>query len=284
MRCFPLRVKILFFTSALLLIGSCTPLKYGISKKEKKYAETYAHNLNAAFGIPVGSDQNKENLRERDEYVFRYAPQKGSSSWVTHRIVASDYGQTPRRRGRFLTDPLLPDSLQINHEHYTHSGYDRGHMVRSKERTVSTDSNRATFYMTNVFPQTPDLNRGVWLSFERFCEKLAGMGYHLYVHTGGIYQNKQTLKDEGNVAIPDSCYKTVLAIDTEGELNYFPKDTFTVAVVMPNIAGIRSDEWYKYITTVKAVEQSTGLNFYPLLTRKKSRMYETILWPKNTFN
>lgn len=262
--------------AALLFLAGCTQIRYGISGSEKQYAETFADNQNVKWGIPFGSDRNEEMLYERDEYVFDYNPGKGASNWVSYCLSISDFGKTPRRKGRFLTDPLLPDSLGISHNHYTHSGFDRGHMVRSLERTQSADSNKATFFMTNVFPQTPDLNRGVWLAFERFCNKLADTGYVLFINTGGIYGSDQSLKDEGAVRIPDSCYKTVLVMDTAGNIDLYPSDAFTIAVVMPNIAGIRGDDWGKYITTVRAVEKSTKLNFYPLLKRKNAEVLETV--------
>lgn len=250
-------------------------MKYGISNRDKNYVQTFHENKNVKFGIPLGSDQNHEQLYERDEFVFNYAPATGASQWVSYRLAASDFGETPRRRGKFLKDPLLPVSHQISHDHYTHSGFDRGHMLRSKERTTSADSNKATFYMTNIFPQTPDLNRGVWLKFERFCEQLAARGYQLYLNTGGIYNIETYLKNEDRVRIPDSCFKTVLAIDTAGVINFHKADTFTVAVVMPNIAGIRGEDWQKYARSVRSVEKSTGFNFYPLLPRKRADQLET---------
>jgi len=265
-----------FFLLATIALVGCTQMKYGISNANKKYAETFTENRNVKFGIPLGSDQNKKQLYEREEFVFHYTPAMGASQWVSYRLTANDFGDTKRRRGKFLADPLIPGAHQITHEHYTHSGYDRGHMVRSMERTASPDSNMSTFYMTNVFPQTPDLNRGVWLSFERFCEKLAAEGYELYLNTGGIYCNSVFLKDEQSVQIPDSCFKTVLAVDTSGNIDFHEADTFTVAVVMPNSEGIRGENWQKYARTVRSVEKSTGFNFYPLLPKKRADFLETM--------
>ncbi len=38
--------------------------------------------------------------------------------------------------------------------------------------------------------------------------------------------------------------------------------TTTIAVMMPNAQGIRNDDWHLYLTTVDAVEQATGYDFF----------------------
>jgi hypothetical protein len=39
-----------------------------------------------------------------------------------------------------------------------------------------------------------------------------------------------------------------------------------LAVNMPNIAGVRTDPWQNYLTTVSALETATGYNFLSLLS------------------
>lgn len=58
----------------------------------------------------------------------------------------------------------------MKHSDYTNSGYDRGHMVRSEERTATDIDNKSTFILTSILPQTPKLNQQTWLSLEYACE------------------------------------------------------------------------------------------------------------------
>ena len=46
---------------------------------------------------------------------------------------------------------------------------------KRKERTRSPEDNRATFLLTNILPQTHDLNGGPWLRLEEHCRELATM-------------------------------------------------------------------------------------------------------------
>ena len=62
---------------------------------------------------------------------------------------------------RFTEDSRVP-SPRACHDDYTHSGFDRGHMVPAADRSSTISSMRQTFIMTNVCPQAPALNRGAW--------------------------------------------------------------------------------------------------------------------------
>lgn len=197
-----------------------------------------------------------QSIIERPEYVLSYDPDKGCANWVAWQLTDEWIGSTPRKKGRFLQDTQLEKHYRISHNDYTHSGYDRGHLVRSKERTNSESSNRATFFMTNVIPQTPDLNRGVWLNFEYHCQELAEQGHELYITAGGTFNDTVTLSSKGKVVIPDSCFKAVTVIKPD------KSDTSFLAVMMPNSKGIRGDDWEKYQTSIKHIERSTGLDLF----------------------
>lgn len=49
---------------------------------------------------------------------------------------------------------------------YAGSGFDRGHLLPSADRDDSRAENDATFYLSNVSPQYPKLNRNQWRLLE----------------------------------------------------------------------------------------------------------------------
>jgi endonuclease G, mitochondrial len=213
-------------------------------------------------GIPyVKADSSNGLLLFRDQYALSYDQRKGIAIWVSWELHPGWFGNTPRYSGKFITDHSLPDSMyRVTHEDYTHSGYDRGHIVRSKERTSSVIDNKSTFLMTNIMPQTPDLNRGVWLDFEKFCEQLAlKEGKQLYVISGGFSYTGKHLPTSNRVAVPDSFFKIVLDVSVSG--GDVDSSTHVYAVKMPNQNGIRKDRWQKYSCSIGEVEASTGLSF-----------------------
>jgi hypothetical protein len=51
---------------------------------------------------------------------------------------------------------------------YAGAGFDRGHLCPSADRTSSAADNSATFLMSNMIPQAPNLNRNTWENLESY--------------------------------------------------------------------------------------------------------------------
>lgn len=235
-----------------------------IAESDFTYLYTSRSSMHAPFGYPQDSDTLDDFIIEKPQYILSYCGKKNSPNWVAWQLNETWVGDAPRKSGRFLIEPNLPDKFfRINHDHYTNSGYDRGHLVRSKERTKNVADNVSTFEMGNIIPQTPDLNRGVWLRFENYCmDKAMDEGKNIFIVAGGIYNDTLTLKGEGHVTIPDSCFKIAVFTD-ETDINKMNFDQLkTISIAMPNTAGIRGDAWEKYETTAGRIERSTGYTFF----------------------
>ncbi|PKK34676.1 hypothetical protein BWI96_20840 [Siphonobacter sp. SORGH_AS_0500] len=57
--------------------------------------------------------------------------------------------------------------------------------VHPVDRTASEIDNSATFLMTNMIPQAPSLNRGLWSDLEEYCRTRVKLGYEAYIYAGG---------------------------------------------------------------------------------------------------
>jgi len=228
------------------------------------YLYIHRSSSHAPLGYPQDRDTLDDYIIEKPQYILSYCAKKNLPNWVAWELNASWVGDAPRKSGRFLIEPNLPDEFyRVSHDDYTHSGYDRGHLVRSKERTKTVEDNVSTFEMGNIIPQTPDLNRGVWLRFEDYClDKAMKENKNMYIVAGGIYHDTITLKGEGKVVVPDSCFKIVVfSEETDPSLIDFTQLEI-VSIAMPNTAGIRGDDWQKYKTTVGHIQRSTGYRFF----------------------
>jgi len=216
---------------------------------------------NIELGLPTDSDANDEFILKRTQYVLSFSPDKHVANWVSWNLNKKWFGKV-KRYNKFISDPELPSNYyQALNSDYRKTGYDKGHIVRSEERTNSKKNNKTTFYFTNIMPQKPDLNRGVWLRFEKYCEKLCKKeNKELFIVAGGIYhKGYKTIKY--NVAVPDSCFKIVVVLNKDEGIKDINKQTKVIAVVMPNINGIRKANWENYTTTVRKIEWSTGYDF-----------------------
>ncbi len=119
---------------------------------------------------------------------------------------------------------------------YTNSGYDRGHMAPSADRTNSIADNLPLFYMSNIVPQAPDNNQGPWVQLEEYCRELARGGNELYIISG--VRGSQGTLSQGRVRIPrksgkrSSCCQRVT-----NDLARITEPTEVIAVDMPNRKG-----------------------------------------------
>jgi endonuclease G, mitochondrial len=230
-------------------------------------------NINLLMGNPsqaTSSAGNAENyLLVRPQYALSYARTKGIPNWVSWELNASWLGDA-HRVGKFAPNEDLPVGwTRIKPSDYTGSGFDRGHMTNSEDRSRSPEDNIPTFLMTNIIPQAPDNNQGVWVQLENYSRELARSGKELFIVSGGHGQGgigkngfKATV-GQGKVVVPAVTWKVILVLDKPNSgVAGVTKNTRTIAVIIPNKQGVRDDPWQQYRTSVKEVEKLTGYKFF----------------------
>jgi endonuclease G, mitochondrial len=230
-------------------------------------------NINLLMGNPSQATTNSSNaenyLIARPQYALSYSKQKGIPNWVAWELKSTWLGDA-HRVGKFAPDEELPaDWNRIKPADYTGSGFDRGHMVNSEDRSRSAEDNIPTFLMTNIIPQAPDNNQGVWVQLESYSRQLVRSGKELFIISGGHGQGgigskglKATVGN-GKVIVPAVTWKVILVLDQPNAgVAGVDKNTRTIAVIIPNKQGVRFDNWQQYRTSVNEVEKLTGYQFF----------------------
>lgn len=234
-----------------------------------------AQRIYLAFGNPSNATQNVSNadnyLMVNSDYALSYNNSRGSANWVSWRISQSDFGAA-ERQNNFRPDPNLPPSFtRVTPADYTGSGFDRGHLCPSADRSSSEEANSQTFYMTNMTPQTPDLNRNVWNDFESYSRELVKkQNVDLYV-VAGCYGDKGKLKKK--VTVPTNCWKIAVPVPAGADFSTVNANTQVIAVDMPNTPNLGTPDWRKFRTTVRAIEGKTKLN---LLSNLPQNLQDTL--------
>ncbi|MFN0277218.1 MAG: DNA/RNA non-specific endonuclease [Pyrinomonadaceae bacterium] len=224
------------------------------------FSFTIAITAQLVLGNPSGASSNldKQNnyLVGRQEFILAYNRSRGTANWVAWHLSSSDLG--PIRIDAFHGDPLLPKPWRIGSAGYKGSGYQRGHMCPSKDRSTTEAINRITFVMSNMQPQLKELNEDTWGNLEDETRRLINQGNEAYIYAG-CFGNKGRIKKK--VTIPTHCFKVVVILpEGSNDLKRITKDTSIIAVIMPNIRTINKN-WRTYITTVDAIESRTGFDF-----------------------
>jgi len=228
-----------------------------------------------ALGNPSNAANNTSNadnyLMVNNAYALSYNNSKGAANWVAWRISETDFGEA-ERQNNFRPDPNLPKAFtRITPTDYTGSGFDKGHLCPSADRSSSPEANSQTLYMANIIPQTPDLNRNIWNDFETYSRDLVKRGkVDLYV-VAGCYGEKGKLKKK--ITVPTNCWKVAVAVPQGADFSVINENTHVIAVDMPNAPNLGKTDWRNFRTTVRNIEQRTNLN---LLSNLAPNLQETL--------
>ncbi len=210
-------------------------------------------------------------LLEKQEYTMSYSRDKGTANWVSWHLDEAWIGSAARQND-FRADNTLPSGwYQVNQNDYSLSGFDRGHMCPSADRTFSVDDNSNTFFMTNMMPQAPNNNRIGWANLESYCRSMLAGGYEIYIISGGYgiggdgSNGVASYIANGNVQVPSNTWKVIMIIgDGDDDVNRVTTNTRVIAIDMPNSQSVSSD-WTTYKTTVDDIEMKTGYDFFSLV-------------------
>ncbi len=256
-------------------------------------APPYASSVHLTFGDPgcgtifgcaVASTAQPANFfMDKPEFSLSYNRDRGAPNWVSWHL-SDEWTGSLTRVDTFRPDPgVPPEWYRVQAFDFSGSGFDRGHMVPNADRDKETSIpiNQATFLMSNMVAQAPDNNQGPWAAFENYLRTLLPAN-EVYIvaggyGTGGAGSNgPATTIAGGNVTVPAQTWKVVLVLPKASGDDVARVDcsTRTIAVLMPNIQGIRNDPWENFMTTVDAIEALTGYDFYQNLPDPYERCVE----------
>ena len=143
------------------------------------------------------------------------------ASWVAYPMNRNILGNG-NRSGAWQYDSFLSTKKQPNlrrtYQSGSVEGYIRGHLVPSSDR-LSSEMNQQTFFYTNIAPQDPYLNDGLWKWLEDEAQRIALDADNAWIVTGCICSDPErwvTDYSGKRVAVPTHFYKIVLTLKDDG--------------------------------------------------------------------
>jgi endonuclease G len=269
-----MRTPLTLLLTTLLVVGCSQPPTIATTPTPKQPTHTLDNdygNPNLKAGNPSKATTDPANtdnyLLLKPQYVLSYSKSRNIANWASWTLNSSWLGEA-KRKDQFRPDPDLPKGwYRVVTKDYSGSGFDRGHLVNSEDRTKNDVDNAATFLLTNIIPQSPDNNRGIWEELESYSRKLARDGKELYIiaggnGVGGEGSNGKTSQLKGKVTVPSTMWKVILVLDDPAKgLAGVTQNTRTIAVLMPNKQG-RNNKWQDFCSTVADVQKLTGYDFF----------------------
>jgi len=188
---------------------------------------------------------NDIQILKRECYTTGYDNQRKNPAWVSYKLKDVKHKKPQKRPSHFKTDSET--KARVNQRSYKGSGYDKGHLAPNF--AIATHCDRAaqleTFLMSNIVPQKPALNRGVWRKLELDTAKRSD---EVWVITGPIYSEPIKYLGRDKIQIPHSFFKIIIGKQS------------TQAFIIPQTVA-RKTNYKDFSVTIDEIERRTKLKF-----------------------
>jgi endonuclease G, mitochondrial len=220
---------------------------------EEYYGDT-ASSLNIA-GLETPMLREGDSLVLHTGFALVYNEKHEQPDWVAYELTRDEVYGIHDRADNFRADPSInTDSASL--ADYRGSGYDRGHLIPAADLKWSLEAMSDSFYMSNMSPQEPDFNRGIWSKLEAVIRNMAVKEGSIHVVTGPVLTDGPypTIGDN-EVSVPNQYYKVVL--------DYVEPELKAIGFLLPNEGS--QQPLAEFATSIAHIEQVTGLDFFPQL-------------------
>lgn len=253
---------------SLLLLGGGGAYWYEVQQREQW----------AYAGLPKAQEwahwQTWHRVFRNSGFMVGYSDLRMNPLWVTYRLEAKERAPIGPRPQRFEEDWRA--IIRVHHDDYTGSGYDRGHLAPNYGIALvhGRQAQLETFLMTNISPQTPELNRQVWQRIEQATvDHFAQIKGEVWVITGPVFGENPSRLSSSRVEIPEAFYKIFVAP---------PRGTRPLKVLAFLVPQkVRGNEPLdRFLVSVREIEHATGLNFLHRLPQAQQDLLETAIRPE----
>ena len=162
--------------------------------------------------LPRCLSKVSQQIIRHEGYTVSYNSDYRVANWVAYELTSSEAkSKKNERSNKFVRDPQVKGASAENGD-YTRTGYDRGHLAPAGDMKWSAKAMRESFYLSNITPQKPGLNRGVWKDLEEQCRMWATDNGALLIATGPVLTPDLKRLGKNRVAIPKLFYKVICTV------------------------------------------------------------------------
>lgn len=210
--------------------------------------------------------QPDQEIIHHTAYTLSYNEKAEQPWWVAYLLLGEHVAnKVAERSNKFIADPTV-ETGSAKPADYKQSGYDRGHLAPAGDMAWSKETMRESFYMSNMSPQLPNFNRGIWKNLEEQVRKWAVENDSLLIVSGPVVKSGAETIGEDHVAVPDAFYKVIFDISVKGGRK-------AIAFYFPHKA--LDDSFEHYATSINEVEKRTGIDFFEALPDSLENVYES---------
>ncbi|MDF3027095.1 MAG: non-specific endonuclease [Fluviicola sp.] len=199
-------------------------------------------------------------------YSFVYNETHEQAQWVAYELTKKETNNLFERTDKFLLDPEVKTGTACDKD-YLGSGYDRGHLAPAADMGWSEITVAESFYYSNMSPQEPSFNRGIWKKTEELVREWAIENNSIYIVTGPLLSKGLKTIGKNKVSVPKYYYKVVL--------DYSDPGVKGIGFIMPNTAS--KNDPRTFAVSIDSIEKLSGIDFYPGLPDDQETVIEKTL-------
>lgn len=237
---------------AVVILLIITLLIWNTTDKEEKSIAAWRYSKIEDLEIPAINSEFQ--IVDHLAYSLQYNELHEQADWVAYVLVGDSLTGKAKRKDNFRIDTLVSTG-SASPKDYKRSGYDRGHLAPAADMSWSDEVMSESFYMSNMSPQLPGFNRGIWKKLEEQVRDWAKEFDTLYVVTGPILEDSLIAIGENEVSVPNKYYKALLV--------YKKRLQLSVGFILPNESS--SEELEYFAVSVDSVESVSHLDFFEKL-------------------
>lgn len=216
--------------------------------------------------LEIPNTNPRDKIITHTGYSLLYNETHEQANWVAYELTKEETNKLYERTNKFISDPKVKTGTASDKD-YEGSGYDRGHLAPASDMAWSSNSMVESFYYSNMSPQTPSFNRGIWKKLEELVRTWAVENNNVYIVTGPVLTNGLQTIGPNKVSIPNQYYKVVL--------DYSEPYIKGIGFILPNIET--KEQLQYYAVSIDSVEKLTGIDFFPLLQDDQEELIEKTL-------
>ena len=219
------------------------------------------NNKQSELSLEIPLVLKGEKIIHHTGYSFVYSEDHEQAKWVAYVLNNKELDGIVDRSDNFREDPFV-SSGSADYSDYAKSGYDRGHLAPAADMKWSEKAMSESFYYSNMSPQLPAFNRGIWKKLEEKIRDWALENDSILIVTGPILPSKNQKKlatiGPNSVTVPAYYYKVILDFKKE--------KSKSIAFILPNKGSKLPLQ--SFMVSIDSLENFSEIDFFYKLDDK----------------
>ena len=199
------------------------------------------------------------------QFILSYNETHEQADWVAYMLTRDEANIEETFSGDFTEDDSVATG-SADEDDYRSTGFDKGHLSPAADNKSSEVTYQQSYLMSNMSPQLPSFNQGIWKRLEAWVRDNAAEYDTVYVVTGPVFKHNLGKIGSNEVTIPGYYYKALLRFDEDDT----PR---LLGFLFPHIGSVGRIE--EYVVPINTIETLTGLDLFPALEDNRENYWES---------